>query len=76
MLGGAILGSSLNAQIMNAAAIKYIKEHMGHKTGWIVTDYAGVNKYGAVCPTKVQGAELIKVLIDNNVQMLNDGVFK
>jgi len=74
--GGLVLAKDINAQIMNDAAIKYIREHMGQKTGWIITDYAGVNSFGAVGAKDVNGAELIRVLLDNNIQMVKDGVLK
>ncbi len=74
-LGGVILAKDINACIMNNAATSYIRQHMGQKTGWIITDYAGVNSYGAVGSKDVGGADLLRVLLDNNIKMVEDGVF-
>ncbi len=76
IIGGVILAKGINSEIMNSAAINYIREHMGQKTGWIITDYAGINKFGAVTTFEVRGAELIQVLLENNIQMVKNGVLK
>ena len=72
----AMMSYSRNAIYMNKYASQYISEHLGEKTGWVIMDFAGVDEEGVSDPVKVYGAELIKVLIQNNYAMVRKGVLK
>ena len=66
----------MNAKVMNIAAYDYINSHLGEKTGWVVMDFAGLDKTGAVSTHVVNGDKLINILLQNNAEMVKKGVLK
>ena len=75
-LGGVYMSYSYNANLMNERAYKYIQSHLGQKTGWVVMDFAGLDKAGAIDSDIVYGDVLMKVLLQNNAEMVKKGVLK
>ncbi|MCR5364873.1 MAG: hypothetical protein K6E67_01845 [Prevotella sp.] len=53
-----------------------MQKHLGEKTGWVVMDFAGLDKVGATLTRKVYGDALMKILLQNNEEMVKKGVLK
>ena len=76
MFKGVEMSYSFSANIMNRAAYEYMQKHLGEKTGWVVMDFAGLDKVGATLTRKVYGDALMKLLLQNNEEMVKKGVLK
>jgi len=73
---GVKMSYPISAKIMNKFAYDYVKNHLGEKTGWVVMDFAGLDKTGAVSTHVVYGDDLMRALLQNNAEMVKNGVLK
>ena len=76
MLKGVKMSYPISAHFMNKVAYGYIRDHLGEKTGWVVMDFAGLYKTGAVSTHIVYGDDLMTYLLRNNEEMVEKGVLK